>query len=149
MRSEGGFTLIELMVVVVVLAILAVIAFPSYERYLARSRRSDAQQFVASLEARQKQVLIEQRGYAAAPNALNVAAQGWSCDAAQCTSQFYTVTFDPPVDNAATPPSYAICAVPLAGSSQVSDGTLRLDSTGAKLRFASGSCAAPGADLRW
>jgi type IV pilus assembly protein PilE len=142
-------TLIELMIAVVVIAILASIAFPSYERYLQRSRRSDAQQFVASLDTRQKQVLIDQRGYAAAPNALNVAAQGWSCDASRCTSQQYTVTFDPPVDNGANPPSYAVCAVPIAGSAQVADGTLRLDSTGAKLRFTAGTCAAPGADLRW
>lgn len=38
----GGFTLIELMIVVAILAILAAIALPSYERYVKKSRASGA-----------------------------------------------------------------------------------------------------------
>ena len=146
MRVARGFTLIELMIVVAVIALLATIAYPSYNNYLARSRRADAQQFIMQMDSRQKQILIEQRAYATAPNALNVASSGWTCTAASCTNAFYTVTFNPAVDNAATPPSYTICAVP-AGT-QASDGTLTLDSTGAKLRRSGTSCTA-GADLGW
>ncbi len=42
-RPAGGFTLIELMVVVVVAAILAVIAVPAYTRYVTRSKLLAAQ----------------------------------------------------------------------------------------------------------
>ena len=143
-----GFTLIELMVVVVIIAILVAVAYPSYNSYLARSRRADAQQFMQQLDNRQKQILIEQRAFATAPNALNVASSGWTCTAANCTNTFYTVTFNPAVDNAATPPSYAICAVPNAGTGQAGDGTLTLSSAGAKMRRTGTSCTA-GTDLGW
>jgi type IV pilus assembly protein PilE len=41
-RAIGGFTLIELMIVVVVIAILAAVAYPSYVEYVRKSRRGDA-----------------------------------------------------------------------------------------------------------
>ena len=41
-RRSAGFTLIELMIAVAVVAILASIAYPSYQRYVTESRRTDA-----------------------------------------------------------------------------------------------------------
>lgn len=43
MRSNRGFTLVELMIVLVVAAILVAIAVPSYSQYVERARRNDAQ----------------------------------------------------------------------------------------------------------
>jgi len=149
MRSARGFTLIELMVTVAIIGILAAIAYPSYQSYLARSRRSDAQQFMQAMDSRQKQILIEQRAYATAPNALNVTQSGWSCTAAQCENTFYTITFNPAVDNTATPPSYTVCASPKAGTNQVNDGSLTLTHTGSKQRLTGTTACTGGTAVAW
>lgn len=146
MRSTRGFTLIEVMIVVVIIGVLSAISYPQYQRYLLRSNRADAQAFIMKMDARQRQILIEQRAYATAPNALNVGSSGWSCTAANCTNGRYVVTFDPAVDNAATPPSYTICALP--SPAQAADGTLTLSSNGTKMRRAGTNCTA-GADQGW
>ena len=39
---QGGFTLIELMIVVVVISLLAAIAYPSYRDHVMRTHRADA-----------------------------------------------------------------------------------------------------------
>lgn len=139
MRSQRGFTLIELMIVVVVIAILSAVAYPSYQSYMARARRSDAQQLMMNMHSRQQQILIEQRAYATAPNALNITATGWTCDATKCSNVFYDIDFNPAVNNAATPPSYTIRAVPKAVQATANDGTLNLASTGTKTRMVSGT----------
>lgn len=138
MRRIRGFTLIELMITVAVVGILASVAYPSYESYMKRARRSAAQQLMQDIATKESQYLLDARGFIATiggAGSLNVPSRdGWTC-AATCTNPSYTISVV--VDNAATPPTYTITGAPAA--KQASDGTLTLDSTGAKARIVSGS----------
>lgn len=42
-RFSRGFTLIEILIVVAIIAVLSAIAYPSYQKYIIRSKRLDAQ----------------------------------------------------------------------------------------------------------
>lgn len=51
MRTEKGFTLIELMIVVAIIGILSAIAIPGYQGYVARSQSTAAYKEVSVLRA--------------------------------------------------------------------------------------------------
>lgn len=126
-----GFTLIELMIAVAVVSILAAVALPSYQQYLRRGARADAQSHMMDIAARQGQFLIDNRAYAASVSALGMTTPS-------SVSTKYTITITP----ATSPPTFTITAAPVAGSSQASDtcGTLTLTSAGAKTASGTGTC---------
>ena len=136
MRGTRGFTLIELMITVVVIGILAAIAYPSYQSYMKKARRSEAQQLMVAISAKQAQYINDARAYTDTIGAggLNIVREGWTC-AATCSNPYYTVGVA--ADNAATPPSYQITGTP--SGTQADDGSMTLDSTGSKTRMVEGS----------
>ena len=72
-RSDHGFTLIELMIVVAIVAALAVVAIVAYTRHLKSGRLVGAREFVSSIQARQAAYFQQ---------------HGWYCDASGGTT-FY------------------------------------------------------------
>lgn len=135
MRSSEGFTLVELMITVAIMALIAAIAIPSYTGYMARARRSGAEQLIMQIASKEQQYIVDARSYNATigTGGLNITSQdGWTCTAT-CTNGSYTITVV--VDNAATPPTYTVTAAPVSGGSQTADGTLSFTSTGSKARM--------------
>lgn len=68
--NDGGFSLIELMVVVAIVAILAAVAMPAYYNYLMRSRQTAVVGELMSIKAAQEQYYAENGAYAGRINML-------------------------------------------------------------------------------
>jgi type IV pilus assembly protein PilE len=121
MKKTRGFTLIEIMVVVTIIGILVAIAFPSYQNHLRKGRRAQAQSYLMEVTNAQHQYLLDARTYA--PNEATL-SKPMPTD----VSSFYSINFV----TAGAPPSFTITLTP--SGVQAKDGTLTIDSTGAKTR---------------
>lgn len=53
-KSQGGFSLVELMVVVAIIGVLAAIAVPAVNKYIAKARQSEAKTNLAALYTSEK-----------------------------------------------------------------------------------------------
>ena len=144
--SSRGFTLIEVMIVVAIIGVLSAIAFPSYQRYVQRGNRSQAQQLMLEIASKQQQYMLDARQFTATigSGGLNIASKdGWTCTAT-CVNSFYAVSVS--VDNTATPPTFTVTADPSSSATQSADGKLTLTSDNVKKRL-----SPPGftTDLGW
>jgi type IV pilus assembly protein PilE len=124
-RASRGFTLIELMIVVAIIGILAAIAYPSYQNQIRKSNRAAAQAVLMDGANKQQFYLSSQREYADTLAKLNITPP-------TDVTRWYDITVA--ANNGATPPTFIFTATPKAGSQQVPDGVLTLDSAGTKTR---------------
>ena len=134
--QRSGFTLIEMMIVVAIIGILSAIAYPSYQSYVRRGNRSEAQQFMLDISSRQEQFVLDSRRYTATLAAgvagaegLNMTRQDWTCVTTTCSNNKYSIAVALVVG---PPQTYTITAT--ASGTQLADGDLTLTSLGVKSR---------------
>lgn len=70
--TSAGVTLVELMVVMTIVGILAALTYPSYTRYLQRTRRADAVVTLLQIQLAQERWRATHPGYADALTSLNL-----------------------------------------------------------------------------
>ena len=122
LKTQHGFTLIEVMIVVAIVGILTAIAMPSYNEYIRRGHRADAR--AGLLQAQQ---WLERAATATGvyPTALP-ATLTWAAD----TTKRYTIGFQAGNTNAA----YTLVATRKAGGPQATDrcGDFTVTNTGVR-----------------
>lgn len=128
---QRGFTLIELMIAVAIVGILASIALPSYQDYVRKGRRADAQAFMHEVASRQQHFLVDRRMYASTLAALGLAAPS-------SVSPHYNITLTNVVNNV-QPMGFTLQAAPIGGQARDTCGTLTLNAQGDK-GAAKGGC---------
>jgi type IV pilus assembly protein PilA len=76
--KRTGFSLIELMIVVAIIAFLAMISVPSFMKFLAKAKRTEAYMNLSSLYAAEKAYWVEHGTYSAILN--GPGGIGWKPD---------------------------------------------------------------------
>jgi type IV pilus assembly protein PilE len=126
-RTQQGFTLIELVITMVIAAILAAIAIPSYSAYIQKSRRTEAKSALLDLASLEERYFSTNNTYT--NQAGNLGYPAGTATSFPVGSGYYNITSI--VANAAiaptsttsvgTPATYTIIAAPVAGTTQAND----------------------------
>ena len=114
-NRQGGFTLIELMVVIVIVGILATIAIPAYNDSVRKGRRSDAKSSLTTIAARMEQYFMDNKTYTT-----DLTDLGYADSPADSTDGFYQITAAA-CDGGAITTCFKLTAAPPADGVQASD----------------------------
>ncbi len=115
MKSQNGFTLVELMIVVVIVGILAAVAVPAYGNYSIRGKIPDATSNLAAKRVQMEQYFQDNHTYVG----------GTACNNDATSSRYFT--FSCPV--AATATAFTIRA---AGTGAMAGFTYTINQNNAK-----------------
>jgi len=151
-RPAGGFTLIEMMVVVLIAAILTIIAVPSYTSQVRKSHRTEAKSMLLDLAAREERFIATNGVYSNTASDLGLGSTAtWPVTVG---SGYYTVaqpTISAPAagtsTTAATPAKFSFTATATSVGSQTKDTqcySFTIDQTGLQSSLNSAAGASTG-----
>lgn len=142
MKTQQGFSLIELMVVLAIVGILAAIAYPAYTEYVVRTKRSIATSELTQAAARQEQFFLDNKQYAADLTNLGYVANPYFVDengnkyAADQAGVVYRISVTRP-----TATRYTLTATPqnAQATQDTRCGALSMDHRGTKTESGTGT----------
>jgi type IV pilus assembly protein PilE len=142
LKFQRGMTLIELMVVVAIVAIVFALAFPSYERYVVRTKRTVAQNALLQVADRQQQFFMDNKQFAANLTNLGFNANPFVVDdegsatVAAAADAVYSITL-----SNVTQTTWTATAAPLHGqlSRDTNCGSLSITQAGTKASSGGGA----------
>lgn len=123
-RSQPGWTLVELMVVLAIIGILAVIVYPSFREQVERTRRGDAKAVLVQNAQLMERVFTENGSYLL-PN--DVAPAILDKSPIDSDRTFYNIAFSAGPDDT----TFTIQATPVGAAAGV--GALSIDEVGNRL----------------
>ncbi|MCS3902956.1 type IV pilus assembly protein PilE [Methylohalomonas lacus] len=134
-----GFTLIELMITVAIIGLLAAIAYPSYQNYVTKTRRVDAEGNLLELSQYMERFFTENGRYDEDTGGDDVDLP-FTESPKEGNSTFYNLGF---ASGEPTSTTFVLEAVPVGpqAANDTACATLTLDSTGAKCILGGSKCS--------
>ncbi len=136
-RSTGGFTLVEVLIVVFIVSVLSAIAYSSYQDSIVRTRRSAAQGcLLENAQFMERFYTTNLRYDQTVPG--GAAPPAPACAAGRDVTDSYTISF---VGGAPAQTTYTLQAVPIGGQAarDTRCATLAINQAGAKTKSGSGT----------
>ena len=143
-HQQGGFTIIEILIVIVIVGILAALVLPAYEDSIRKAQRSDARSALSELSALQERFFAQNNRYT-----VSVAPTGTGLGFGSTTSDDgnYKLTVSA-CSGGNISRCYLMTAEATGAQSDDSDcAKYTLDSTGRKFAYDSGG--ADNTDMCW
>ena len=127
LSTQSGFTLIEVMIVVAIIGVLAAIAFPSYQRYVIKTKRVDMMSEMQNIATQIESRKLAQGSYSTISAGIKTE---FSTAYPRQGTALYDVTITDPLVS-----KWTINATPKTGMQMASDGNLSLNYQNIKCRI--------------
>ena len=135
-RQMQGFSLIELLIVVAIISIIAAIAFPSYQKYVIKTKRVDMMTEMQQIGSRIEANKITYKRYDRIPlnEIFNNTITGNTTTFPNTGTALYTVSITSVDGTGFNDEKWMLTAEPIPNLKMVNDGRLTLDFEGNKCR---------------